>query len=113
MASEKSKYTRKHEMLLSYNEKRKTIFVPFVLLLFGGFLGLHRFFLGHIKTGIAIPVIVAVFLFLITGFTSSGLRIGFPSAYGLFIVIEYFNISRIIDNRNAQMRRELAKEYRL
>ncbi len=113
MTSEKSKYTRKYEMLRLYNAKRKTVLIPFIMLLFGGLLGLHRFFLGHIKAGIAIPVIATGFVFAMTGFKGIGFPIWFPSAYGLFLVIEYSNISRIIDKRNARMRRELSEEYKL
>jgi len=113
MTNEKSKYTRKYEMLRLYNKKRKTVWVPLALLLFGGFLGLHRFYLGFIKTGIAIPVVAIAVLFTMAGFKGIGFPIWFPSAYGLFLVIEYFNISRIIEEKNAQIRHELSKEYRL
>ncbi len=113
MEDKKSKYTRKHEMLRLYNEKRKTVWLPFVLLLVGGLLGLHRFYLGYTKTGIAIPLITIIVLVAMTGFKGIGFPIWFPSAYGLFLVIEYFNISRIVDGRNEQIRGELNKEFGL
>ncbi|PHS40856.1 MAG: hypothetical protein COA91_03235 [Robiginitomaculum sp.] len=110
---EKSKYRRKYEMLRLYNEKRITVWMPLSLLLVGGLLGLHRFYLGYIKAGIAIPVVTIAVFFIMTGFKGIGFIIWFPSAYGLLLVIEYFNISRIIDSRNAQIRDKLSKEYGL
>ncbi len=111
---ETSRYRRKYEMLRLLNEKRITVWIPLVLLLVGGGLGLHRYYLGYIKTAIAISVVMIVVFFIMAGFIGrGGYRIWFPSAYGLLLVIEYFNISRIIESRNTKMRDELSKEYGL
>lgn len=47
-------YTHKHEMLLAFDEQKKQASIAMNLLFFFGFIGAHRFYLGHVKMGIGI-----------------------------------------------------------
>ena len=65
---------RKGKMMLEMSELRKSHIMAFVLALFFGALGVHRFYLGQIRMGVALLVLTVLsstMLFLANDFTDS------------------------------------------
>lgn len=106
-------YTRKHEMLLAFDKKKKQAWIAMVLLFLIGVTGAHRFYLGHYKIGAGILIGEVVFLVtMIMGFEASVLTWVFM-AYGIFILIEFFRLTNITDKENERLRKTLRREYGL
>lgn len=61
----------------------KDKFLAYVLLIFVGYLGLHRFYIGKIRTGI---------IFLLTG-----------GLFGFGVIYDLFFLSGMVDDENAKI----------
>ncbi len=78
---------------LQYDAQKKSIVAAYVLWLFFGFLGLHRFYLGHTGSG------VAQLLLAFGGFVSGGLL---WSVLGVWWLVDAFLIPGQTEKRNLQ-----------
>ncbi|CDQ41918.1 NINE protein [Virgibacillus salexigens] len=90
-------------------EKRgKSILLSYLLLIFLGPLGIHRFYLGRVGTAITL-----LSLFLI-GLITSWLLIGFiPLAVvGVWILVDLFLVPGIVRTLNEKLEQQIIKELK-
>lgn len=79
---------------LRYDAQKKSVGVAYVFWLFFGFLGIHRFYLGHAGLGFA------QLLLAFGGFVSGGLL---WAVLGLWWLIDAFLIPSMTERRNLEV----------
>ncbi|HHI89184.1 MAG TPA: hypothetical protein ENK01_04440 [Hellea balneolensis] len=104
---------RKYEMLKSYNAQRKSILPAALLLALAGFSGAHRLIRKDYMRGLAILLIWAVVLIFYWRTKNQDLLTYGLAVYGLFLVVEYYLLTRYYDKADARLKAELARKYRV
>lgn len=88
------------------NDSRSAL-VAYLLLIFAGGLGIHRFYLGHTGSGVAMLVL------LIVGVLTTPIVIGFVLllALGIWWIVDLFLIPGMVNRQRDELRRNLQAEY--
>lgn len=110
---------QKAAMLEKFGTLRKNHTIAVLLCIFAGFLGAHRWYVGHKIAAIIIGILGLLFIIAsILGL--SELNVIRPEdwlaairPYGIFVAIESFLIFRTVDKKNAKIREELEAEHNL
>jgi len=109
------KRVQKHQMLQEFESVKKGYLKSFLLCWIFGFIGAHRFYLGHHKIGMAIAagwLLVLAFGLFKLELTELAILFPFIMVYLFFVGLELFLITRTTDRVNAKIRAELeAKHY--
>jgi|GEM_PF-7054920 len=105
---------QKHQMLQEFEQKKKGYMVAFILCWAFGFMGVHRYYLGHKMIGLVIAgtwlaIIAASFIAGGTGNFEKLLPV--ILVYVAFVFIELFLVTRSTDRANAAIREELEAKY--
>lgn len=87
----------------------KSPLLAYLLLIFAGGLGVHRFYLGRTGSGAAMLVL------LILGILTTPIAIGLVLlvALGIWMVVDLFLIPGMVNQQREAMRRSLQTEYAL
>jgi len=110
---------QKAAMMQKFAKTRKNHTIAVLLCIFAGFLGAHRWYVGH---KVAAIIIAIIGIFLITNNYLYFVQLdkiyledwlALLRAYGIFVAIESFLIFRTVDKKNAIMRESLEAEYNL
>jgi TM2 domain-containing membrane protein YozV len=93
------------QRMLMYETQKKSMGVAYLLLIFLGWFGVHRFYLGHQGSGIALVVLT------ILSFLGSFILIGF---FGYFIVaawlfVDLFLTAGMVTEYNSKLLAGIAK----
>ena len=84
-----------------FSAKAKSPAIAYVLDIFLGTLGIHRFYLGETGTGLAMLLITVLTLFF-------GLVVTIP-----WVIVDLFLIPRMLERANAKIRKEEFAKYGL
>lgn len=100
----KSEVSSDIKTLLKYEANKKNVFIAYLLLIFFGFLGVHRFYAGAITSGIVMFLLFALSLLL--SFVLIGI-IGFI-ALAIWMLVDLFLLHGLITRHNDELVSELS-----
>lgn len=84
---------------LLYDASKKSVVVAYLLLIFLGAFGAHRFYLGHIGTGLAqlaLNVIGWLLVIVVIGFIPL-------SVLGLWLIVDLFLVPGMVQQQNVRL----------
>lgn len=97
--------TNEERMLVNseVNRKGKSMLLGYILLIFLGSLGIHRFYLD--KTGSA----VAILILTILGWLTAVLLVGFIflAIVGVWLLVDLFLIPGMVESQNSRLEQEV------
>lgn len=89
---------------LMYDAHKKSVLIAYLLWFFLGYLGIHRFYLGKITSGILMIMLFALSsLLTVIGIGFIGLAL-----YGLWWLIDAFLIPSMVTEKNVEIIRSMS-----
>lgn len=100
--------TNEEKLLVSseMNRRGKNMLLAYILLIFLGTLGIHRFYIG--KTGSAIAILILTMVGWITAVFVVGFV--FIAISGVWAFVDLFLVPKMIEETNSKMEKQLVAE---